>query len=100
MTEPNPRTGRAAAPTTAVLAVLCLVACGAAVWFCLAAERRLRSVEETVSRELGRVEATLQLLRLEGDSAGRGVEALIEQIRYFAPHVALGSTPDPMVRRL
>jgi hypothetical protein len=69
----------------AVIALLCV---GAYV------ELRLRSavitMEETVRRQgetIDRLEAAVQLFRIEQSSEGQGVEALLEKLAEFAPHM-------------
>lgn len=48
------------------------------------------SMRETVDgavNALGRVERTLQLLRIEQSSEGQGIDALLEKLAEFAPHM-------------
>ncbi len=88
-----------------LLAIALLVAVAGASWFALSRigtlERRIDDLSAQVSHldaTIGEATATLKLIRLEADSKGKGIDAILDQLRAWSPELAKASTPDPRAR--
>lgn len=93
---PPPSTSRAAAWLAGLAALLVIVA---SIWL----GSRMASIDSqlTAARgELTQLRQLAQLARLEARSQGSGIGAIIEQIDYWAPQLALSSTPMPEAERI
>ncbi len=89
-------------PSRLVPALACvgaLVAAAASSWN-LAETRRIGVELARTQEELAGLARTARLIRLEGQSEGRGIGAVLEQIRFWAPQLATSSTPHPAAMRI
>ncbi|MDA0375485.1 MAG: hypothetical protein O2865_17000 [Planctomycetota bacterium] len=78
----------------ALACVGALVAAAASTWN-LAEARRIGAEIAGTKAELETLSRTVRLIRIEGSSEGRGIGAILEQIRFWAPQLATSSTPHP-----
>lgn len=89
-------------PSRLVPALACvgaLAAAAASSWN-LAETRRLGGELANARLELEQLARTARLIRLEGKSEGRGIGAILEQIRFWAPQLATSATPHPAAIRI
>ncbi len=79
-------------------AVVVATVIGSTIWLQLRLSDQSSQIED-LQRNLSEVRHSIDLLRLESEVDGSGVEALVRQIEAWAPDLARASTPAPALER-
>jgi hypothetical protein len=98
MTQPPPPALSARAPVIAATAAALIAGLGA--WWTASRIAGLEARIVGLVEDVVALQRTARLIRIEGQSQGRGIGAVIEQIEFWAPQLSTSATSHPAAVRI